>query len=606
MKYKNQIQHIEKLRKLPKHGQDAGKEAGWNIDEIIKTIKGSNKDAKNFVTTLSDMAFNADAAQSGLAGLIALQQKMNNVTVNLVKSMTQIEDKFKNVFKQYKVGANNANLIAKNQAKLAKHLGTTVVNTDKYIKTLTRLLPLQAKNLNINNEAFKQDSKTLDVLQKRLGVSEELAAGYISFAAVQGKSSEEVLANGIKLSEFLESKGLVGVLPEITEQIGSLGSDLRLQYGRLGGNLEVAVLKARQLGISVKDLAKTGENFLSIEQSVGKELEYQLLTGNRLLTQDGKSLTAEYRKATMMGDSNKQAELMQKLIQDEGANLEKNLFARKQMADLLGMNEAQLGAMLEKQKLMSKYGIGEEAFELDPSELEKALKASTEMSAKEIEDTIDKMDTRTTQEIALEQLQATEDLTLLLSDAFTGGTMFQTTRDSILGDKGFLTKITDVTENLAKNFEGTTTAIGKLGNLATVTGTVTEKLGKLEKFIPFVEGTLGKFTGQVKKYSDAIGTTLTMTNRSSTTTDATGNPKSQDMIWRPGAPPQRFSSGDLAFLVDGNAARPAGAGAAASGAGLGGGGSIDYNKLAAAMANVQITIDPLYSSTTMNNGTFTA
>ena len=402
MKYKNQIQHIEKLRKLPKHGQDAGKEAGWNIDEIIKTIKGSNKDAKNFVTTLSDMAFNADAAQSGLAGLIALQQKMNNVTVNLVKSMTQIEDKFKNVFKQYKVGANNANLIAKNQAKLAKHLGTTVVNTDKYIKTLTRLLPLQAKNLNINNEAFKQDSKTLDVLQKRLGVSEELAAGYISFAAVQGKSSEEVLANGIKLSEFLESKGLVGVLPEITEQIGSLGSDLRLQYGSLGGNLEVAVLKARQLGISVKDLAKTGENFLSIEQSVGKELEYQLLTGNRLLTQDGKSLTAEYRKATMMGDSNKQAELMQKLIQDEGANLDKNLFARKQMADLLGMNEAQLGAMLEKQKLMSKYGIGEEAFELDPSELEKALKASTKMSAKEIEDTIDKMDTRTTQEIALE------------------------------------------------------------------------------------------------------------------------------------------------------------------------------------------------------------
>ena len=97
-----------------------------------------------------------------------------------------------------------------------------------------------------------------------------------------------------------------------------------------------------------------------------------------------------------------------------------------------------------------------------------------------------------------------------------------------------------------------------------------------------------------------------MTNRSSTTTDATGNPIGQDMIWRPGAPPQRFSSGDLAFLVDGNAARPAGAGAAASGAGLGGGGSIDYNKLAAAMANVQITIDPLYSSTTMNNGTFTA
>jgi phosphate uptake regulator len=128
-------------------------------------------------------------------------------------------------------------------------------------------------------------------------------------------------------------------------------------------------------------------------------LEYQLLTGRRLLTDDGESLTNAYRMATIQGDANKQAELMNKLIEDEGDILSTNLIAREQAAKMLGMDEATLARSIQKQKLITKLGA-EDLMRLNEGDMTKVAEGLRErgVDEKDISDLLKASDTRTTQE----------------------------------------------------------------------------------------------------------------------------------------------------------------------------------------------------------------
>ena len=620
MKYSNYIHLIENLRRLPSQGQtssnadetranklaDATKAASDQLDALIESFQTSTNAGRDFLDIINSMLTGLPAMQAGLAGVIAMQEKMAAITKKSVANVTQLEEKYKGLNKTFKVSSFRTNEIVVGLANQAQALETTIKQTTKYTQTLNRLLPMQSKNFanvngaNIQNKAnIKTDYETLNVLQRNLDMTEEQAAGYLSFAAIQGKSSKEVLASAAELAKYLEEGGMVGVLPEITNEIAALGSDLRLQYGRLGGNLSIAVIKARQLGISVADLHKTGEGFLNIEESVGKELEYQLLTGNRLLTQDGESLTAKYREATLMGDSAKQADLMNRLLTTQGGELETNLFARQQMADLLNIDVRNLGQMLEKQKLIKKYGLGAETLNLSVDELVGKLKEQ-DASAEDIKEFVKKQTNQmTTAEIANEKLQNIADNTLLLNQAFKDGTLFEDTRDKVMTGE-FMGKLTDTVTTfgtIAQNAEIVKT-IGQMSNFAVGLSTITDKLRGLGQMIPFVGTTMEQFVGKVNKFSERVGGVLTMDVPASAV-PAAGS--SNDFIWRPGTGMQKFSSADTVVGF-----KTGGGGGALAASGIGGGTDIDYNAMAfaiaGAMKNVQIVAGPdIYGASTMNN-----
>jgi hypothetical protein len=153
--------------------------------------------------------------------------------------------------------------------------------------------------------------------------------------------------------------------------------------------------------MSMADLNKTGQNLLNIESSIGQELEYQLLTGNRLVDEvSGESLTNAYREATLRGDANKQAEVMNRLLEQEGGTLENNLLARQQMAKLLGTDEATIARSLQKKKLLQQLdaeSIMELSAEDAKSEIEKLRQkyAGDTEKQKQIDDLLKATDTRT-------------------------------------------------------------------------------------------------------------------------------------------------------------------------------------------------------------------
>jgi hypothetical protein len=288
------------------------------------------------------------------------------------------------------------------------------------------------------------------VLTTNLGLTEDQAASYTGLATQNGKNAVEMLKSTQQLADFLDPSGGMGYFKMITEGLAETTENLQLQYGKIPNNLALATLRAKSLGLTMDQITSAGESLLDIESSIGSELEYQLLSGKRLVDEvSGKSLTNAYREATIRGDAAEQANTLNKILEQESDVLQNNLFARQQMSQLLGIDEASLSRALQKKKLLEESGA-EVLFDLEGDELKKAAEAM--VANKTItEDTFNEIaelsDTRTTDEKMVEKLTAiAENTALFKTGQVSAVAQVQQSLDDIV--KG---KMTDAMINLSDN-----------------------------------------------------------------------------------------------------------------------------------------------------------
>jgi hypothetical protein len=264
--------------------------------------------------------------------------------------------------------------------------------------------------------------KSLAVTSKALmmnyRLSGDIANKYIELYADANEGLEQHLTNQVNISTAIEQAvpGLE-ITAELISEMASLSADTEMQFGRMPGQLELAVIKAKQLGINMKQLTTTGDNLLNIESSIGQEMEYQLLSGRRLVDDQGKSLTNRYREAMITGKANDMAMTMNEILEKEGKTLRTNMFARKQMAELLNMDEATLAKMLKKQEILKKLPNGQDLMKLTGTDLAARI-ATSALSAQEIADVMAADDLRSTDEklnSVLDQMTTTGIKAMLVS-----------------------------------------------------------------------------------------------------------------------------------------------------------------------------------------------
>jgi len=239
--------------------------------------------------------------------------------------------------------------------------------------------------------------KAFHYLSQNTNLTAEQQSSFNLYAAGTNKTLAEQVAATQAVADAVGSAiDPATAFSIITEDIAGMSSDLRQQYNKIPGSLEVAVLKSKQLGVSMDQLNKTGKGLLNIEESVGKEIEYQLITGKRLLDTRGNSITQQYREATLMGDAKKQAQLMQQVYITQNDVLEKgNVLQKEALAETLHMSTQDLMNMYEKQKVQDKIneklGIGaaEYAEILDSPELEKSYNLKVQELAGNDKETAD-------------------------------------------------------------------------------------------------------------------------------------------------------------------------------------------------------------------------
>lgn len=440
-----QQQFIQQLKKQPRHGTAEDwstllRTLGTAAESLPSTLITVSKTIiEQTVPAIRQLQGAAEQSAVGFSQLMAITQKAQESILDIAKAATFYESSIKNTSKAMGIGFNAALKLNKQFIDMQKSMSGATLSTKmtadqfgKYAGTIKSIVPTMKQVGKQNDEYYQGLLQTNFVLEEFMGISGEQAAAFTQYAASTAKNSAQQLAFIDEVSAIMgDQDGTLGYTKMITEGIAQAGADIQLQYGRLPGSLEVATIKAARLGLKLEDLAGAGESLLDIESSIGKELEYQLLTGKRLVDDQGNSLTNLYREATLRGNASDQADIMAKIIEDEGDNLEKNLFARKQMADLLGIQEQQLASAIQKQKILQKAGekLGL-TIDIDDNgailQAAQALEKSGELSKDELNNLSKSIDQRGTEDLLKQQLANSNEMLIMQKLQFS-----QTSTDSM-------------------------------------------------------------------------------------------------------------------------------------------------------------------------------
>jgi len=595
----DQTKLIARLKKLDRLGQPPTPEQNdikSKLETLTSTLPSLDAFADQYSKIVSIIDDQNALYSQGLGKVIGIQASFNAGIMSLVKNLTYLEQSNSKLNTSFGLSSRSAQLFA---AKLRTVAIDGNIGTDKMFAYAESVKDLTSGFIQSSKIQSKFQTNLLQgqqYMKNNLKVTDAAAEGYEYYASSLNQTGIETLAIQNKMAASLaEATGIdqLSIQKDLTETIGSLTADLQMQYSRIPGSLELSVLKARALGLSLGDLNKTGTSLLNIESSIGTEMEYQLLSGKRLLTADGKSLTNAYRMATIQGDSNKQADLMNQLIKDQGPMLEKNLFARQKAAQLLGTDEAALARSIQKQKLITKLGA-ENLMRLSNGDM---TQVATQLRAKgvkeeDIKALITASDTRTTAERELDLQQKTYDLTRQMYDSKINVT-----------DAGIAaqTKAAEYTP-LKTSLDGAALALGAITSFGESVTAVNTPISNITAQLPLFGNAL---KGAIDWATNAVNIKFsTGENVAASSID------SQDaLIMNDGVikfnPADKFMQvNDSTMIagtnVDGNKklARAI----------SGGGGTIDYNKLASAIASamqhvtVQATVKPdmLFAASKLN------
>lgn len=428
-----QQQLIQHLKKQPKQGRGFIDDFTDSISDLLGFMTNVASTAKTL--TSDGLKAAADgfkglndetiAANVGLAKTISMTQALQTKFLEVAKAASFFEERNKVLNKSFGISSANAEKLSKQFIAMGESMSKTSLATQvsgeslmKYAGSIKKMLPTYQQLGKQEDKYYNGLQQSQHILQAGIGLTEEQANAFTQYAGANAENAAQQLkATEILAKAMGDKDGSLGFVKQITEGIAEAGSEIQLQYGRLPGSLERATIKASRLGLKLEDLAGTGENLLDIENSIGQELEYQLLTGRRLVNDEQQSLTNLYREATLRGDANKQADILTDIVKQEGKTLESNLFARKQMADLLGIQEQQLAGAIQKQKILEKASEAGITLNIDDegalAKAAEALKEDGALTAQEFDDFMKSNDTRTTEDLLKEQLTVANEQLML-------------------------------------------------------------------------------------------------------------------------------------------------------------------------------------------------
>ena len=385
------------------------------INDFIQLVPDADKVLGTYKNAMTELEHEVYDLSMGLGKVIGIEEAHNKYIESLTKNLTYLEERNKSLNKSYNISSGRAQEFAETLRDLGIVVGVGDGKMMQYAADLKELTGGMLISSKITGTTARDNMLQFQAMaQEYIGLSAEQATGFESYARNIGTSGAQAT---LKLEKFTDvlADGLgidrTQALHDTMAGIGELSADARLTMGKIPGELEKSILKAKILGFTMEDLSSAGKHLMDIESSVGEEMEYQLLTGHRLTTEGNKSLTNEYRMAFLKGETGKQQELMAEFVEKEGDTLRTNYMAREKAANLLGMTSEQLAKILEQEKIAKSLGV-KELMKLTGPDLEKKVaqlkkdyaadKEGGEAKIAELEKFMKAKDTRTTHEAVVE------------------------------------------------------------------------------------------------------------------------------------------------------------------------------------------------------------
>jgi hypothetical protein len=261
-----------------------------------------------------------------------------------------------------------AALTANDQAvKLGKQLGYGADRADAFREKLVGI-ERSSNNINVNTknltEAFGElvtatglayeftadQLETQIKLTKQVGLTADEAAQVQRFAVLNNKTSEETYRSFLRGITAARNQLKVGIdfkatLAEAVKVSGQLAANL-------GNNPEIigkAIVTAKAFGMTLEQVAKSGESLLNFESSIESELKAELLTGKQLNLERA-------RAAALAGDQITLAEELNKNIGTSADFTKMNVLQQRALAESVGMTTDELANTLRKREEAVKSG----------------------------------------------------------------------------------------------------------------------------------------------------------------------------------------------------------------------------------------------------------
>lgn len=511
------------------------KELNDDFDEFQKTLMTTSTYIGDATAVLTANVSEYEKLSNGVGRALTLQNSYNKAVLAQIQSATYLETVNSKLNKSFGMSSAraydfskrlrdigigfsaNAGAMSRGDADLMKYAGS--------LKNLTGGMIASSKATKANQQELITGQS---FLQDNIGLSETAAQSFELYAVGLGKSGIEASIGISAMAEALAgTTGLdaTQLTSDILEGVAGLSSDIQAQYSRMPGNLELAVLKARALGTSMEKLSSVGTTLLNIESSIGSELEYQQLTGRRLLTDQGKSLTNEYRMATVRGDGAKQAALMAEFVQKEGDSLKNNMFARKKAAELFGVQESELLSMVNQRKLLAKYDMEDILKMSDVSEAEIIKKMEAKgAEAKDIEELFKLRDTRTTAERSEAYLESINSKILGKSQITGEGTTPTSGKDFVAAMDQATKAPLQFANKMSTTFSDQTfiKGLGAIGAMADKIKTVTDPVTDLTSNLPALGAAIQDLFAPIKATLAIIPAQKSEIEAATTTPNADG------------------------------------------------------------------------------------
>lgn len=486
---KSNLHIIQQLKMQPKQGMatslgDALTAVGKIIDATTDAAAALNSSTERTVAGVGIMR----------QAIVDLGQKYQD----LGKDTRFLSEENADLAKNFGITISQAVKLSTELQKNAKNFGVGGESLRRYTVSLKGLIgQFAAKSGLVADTYGKTFFEANEILQENLQLTGEQANKFSMYAAFQGETATKSLLQQQSIAKAIDTAtGTQGNFREILTDIAALSEDVQLQYSKIPGDLALASAKAKALGFNMSDLHKTGKQLLNIESSIGDELEYQLLSGRRLVDTKGQSLTNSYREAVFQRNATKQADTLLTILNQEGETLENNLLAREQMSKLLGMDEASLARALGKKKILEKIG-GQELFNLSGQELFDAAK-NLGASASDLEELKKQEDVRTTDQkmvAGIDKMVSIMQATML-GDPLAAQQLMKEQEDAILASQQ---KQIDATTNLANVVSGPA-----LTDFAGGMYTSRRTLSAIPSPTDFITGLAGMKIQTVKLYPDAV------------------------------------------------------------------------------------------------------
>jgi len=332
------------MRDMAESMQDQGKNinsfsnklkiAGAGIKEAFKGIKSSLTDPVSVLTFFVTQAF-----------------KANTQAVELGKSLGY--------------GTSKANAFRESFVSIER----TSHNLNVNVANLTEAFSQLVQSTGFAYEFSKDQLETQILLTKQVGLTAEEAGNIANFGITNNKTSKETYNNFVKGLVATRNQLKVGIdfkasLAEASKVSGQLAANLGYNPERIAK----AVVTAKAFGMTLEQVAKTGESLLNFESSIESELKAELLTGKQLNLERA-------RAAALAGDQVALAEEISKNVGSSADFAKMNVLQQKALAEAVGMTADELSNTLRKRE--QALASGKSLAQINEEEAKQALERQT-------------------------------------------------------------------------------------------------------------------------------------------------------------------------------------------------------------------------------------